>query len=90
MLARGAQREVLGIEKVFKEEGEGLDWTVYRVGLLKSSPEDDRVAEAGWVGVGDWSINLERRDWANWLVQEVEREEPRWVGEIPVVYSPRR
>ncbi|KAK2747545.1 hypothetical protein FQN57_002038 [Myotisia sp. PD_48] len=86
--ARRPQKEILDITKVFREEGDDLDWTLYRVGNLLNSEEDGHVAVAGWVGVGDWSVSLERRDWANWLIQEVEREEPRWVHEMPVIYTP--
>ncbi|KAK2873665.1 hypothetical protein FQN49_002180 [Arthroderma sp. PD_2] len=88
LLGRRSQREILGIESVFKEDGEGLDWTLYRVGVLGNSKEDGRVANAGWVGDGRATIYLERRDWANWMIQEVEREEPMWVREMPVIYSP--
>ncbi|KAF3483054.1 NmrA family protein [Arthroderma uncinatum] len=88
LLGRRAQKEILGIGDVFKKDGEGLDWTLYRVGVLGDSKEDGRVAQAGWVGDGKSTIYLERRDWANWMIQEVEREEPMWVREMPVISSP--
>nr|KMM65802.1 hypothetical protein CPAG_02145 [Coccidioides posadasii RMSCC 3488] len=90
VVARRAQLEIFGIEKVFKEEGQGLDWTLYRVPVLGSSSEDGGMAEAGWVGDGKWNVFLQRRDWANWMVQEAERDQPMWVGEMPALYTPRR
>ena len=78
------------MEKVFREEGQGLDWTLYRVGGLGNSKQDGKVAEAGWVGVGSWRNFLERRDWANWLVQEAEREHPWWIREMPAIYTPKK
>ncbi|KAK2750836.1 hypothetical protein FQN55_001848 [Onygenales sp. PD_40] len=90
LLARGPQKEVLAIEKLFREEGGDLDWTFYRVGGLLNSTEDHGPAEAGWVGDGKWRPSLQRRDWANWLVQEAERETPRWVREMPAIYTPKR
>ncbi|KAM5438921.1 hypothetical protein McanMca71_000566 [Microsporum canis] len=88
LLGRQSQGEILGIGEVFKKDGKGLDWTLYRVGVLGNSKEDNRVAQAGWIGNGKATIYLERRDWANWMIQEVERGEPKWVREMPVIYSP--
>ncbi|WEW57757.1 hypothetical protein PRK78_003224 [Emydomyces testavorans] len=90
VVARTAQNEMFGIEKVFKEEGQGLDWTLCRVPMLLNSPEGDGMAEAGWVGDGKWNVFLERRHWANWMIQEAEREQPMWVGEMPALYTPRK
>ncbi|KAI1985240.1 hypothetical protein LOZ51_006482 [Ophidiomyces ophidiicola] len=88
IFARIAQLEVLGIEKVFKEDGASIDWTLARVPVLKDSPEDGYIAEAGYVGDGHWNLFLERRDWANWMVREAERECPNWVRESPALYTP--
>ncbi|PGH12095.1 hypothetical protein AJ79_04494 [Helicocarpus griseus UAMH5409] len=90
LIARGAQKEMLGIERAFREDGDDLDWTLCRVGLLGNSKEDGGVAEAGWVGDGAWSPLTERRDWANWMVQEVEKETPTWVREMPAIYTPKK
>ncbi|EFR00172.1 hypothetical protein MGYG_03177 [Nannizzia gypsea CBS 118893] len=87
-LGRRSQKEILAIGEVFKEDGEGLDWTLYRVGVLGNSKEDGHVARTGWIGDGKTTVYLERRDWANWMIQEVEREQPKWVREMPVIYSP--
>ncbi|KAI1927108.1 hypothetical protein LOZ65_002463 [Ophidiomyces ophidiicola] len=88
IFARIAQLEVLGIEKVFKEDGASIDWTLARVPVLKDSPEDGYIAEAGYVGDGHWNLFLERRDWANWMIREAERECPNWVRESPALYTP--
>ncbi|EEP75866.1 predicted protein [Uncinocarpus reesii 1704] len=90
VLARTAQNEILAIEEAFKEEGQGLDWTLCRVPVLGSSSKDGGMAEAGWVGDGKWNAFLERRDWANWMIREAERDQPMWVGEMPALYTPKR
>ena len=62
LLARKAQKEILSVEKVFREEGRDLDWMLYRVGALGNSTEDRGVAEAGWACDGKWRGFVERRD----------------------------
>ncbi|PGH26885.1 hypothetical protein AJ80_01467 [Polytolypa hystricis UAMH7299] len=90
VLAHAVQREILGLENVFREEGEGLEWTLYRVGGLGNARDADGVAEAGWVGDGKWRQFVERREWANWMVQEAERERPMWVRKMPAIYSAKK
>ncbi|KAL1955527.1 hypothetical protein VTO42DRAFT_8481 [Malbranchea cinnamomea] len=80
-------KNCLVLKRVFREEGPKVDWTLYRVALLGNSKRDGGMTEAGWIGDGKWRIFVERRDWANWMVQEVEREQAQWVKRRCLLFS---
>lgn len=80
------------IEKVFVEEGSGVEWTVYRVGHLEGGGDEEswkigREDEINVGSVGDkqWGIGTGRGALARWLVDCVEGEQDKWVGKMPAV-----
>lgn len=74
-----AYRTILGIAKVFQEEAQDLDWTVFRLGMVQGGHDeeswkkdrDDRVF-AGPVGEVGWTWYVRRGALAKWLVDRAE------------------
>ncbi|OIW22703.1 NAD(P)-binding protein [Coniochaeta ligniaria NRRL 30616] len=85
---------MLGIAKVFREEATGLDWTVFRLGMLPGGSDEASWAKdrgeavfAGYIG-GEWKSWIKRGALARWLVDTVEVEGDgagQWIGKLPAV-----
>lgn len=80
------------IEQVFKGEGQGLEWIVYRLGRMLGSDDEeswkkDREDETyvGSVGDKEWRIFTRRGALARWLVDCVEGRQGKWIGKMPAV-----
>lgn len=86
MIVHSAWREIVAVGKLFDEEAQGLDWTVYRVGGLGNGPKGNVIAT--YVGAPRSIGSVERADIAKWLVQQVELPEPQYVREKPYLCSP--
>jgi hypothetical protein len=93
-LMRTVRKEMLGIGKVFKDElekskpqqeSEKLDWTVYRLNLLKDYGWARKGARAGYVGEEDWKATIDRAQLAAWLIEEVEKKQ--WVRKMPALWG---
>jgi hypothetical protein len=93
-LIPAAYRLMLDIARVFREEATGLDWTVFRLGMLPGGSDEASWARdreegvfAGNVG-GEWKAWIKRGALARWLVDAVEAEGDgagQWVGKLPAV-----
>jgi hypothetical protein len=84
------------IEKVFVEEGQGVDWTVVRVGHLEGGGDEENwkmrredEINVGSVGDKNWGIGTGRAALARWLVDCVEGGQDQWVGKMPAVSTTR-
>jgi len=97
-LARGARKEIIGCGKVFqdelaqeksKPEDERLDWTVYRLNLLKDLGWPKDRARAGYVAKDDWQTTMDRVQLAAWLVGEAEKERDQrvWLSKMPALWG---
>jgi hypothetical protein len=80
------------IENVFQEHGEGLEWTVFRVGRLQGNGNEtswkrDRGQEmyAGGVGSKEWKTVTSRAGLARWLVDCFESGQDEWICKMPAV-----
>jgi hypothetical protein len=78
--------EIVAVGRVFDEEAEGLDWTVYRVGGLANGEEGE--VRATYVGEKGAASSVNRKDVAKWLVEQIESVEPQFVGQKPLISSP--
>lgn len=82
-----------GIGRVFGEEAEGLDWTIFRIaGIPGGSDEEswrkdreDGEAFEGWIGEKGWHRSQKRGALARWLVDAVEDVKVKWIGKMPAV-----
>jgi hypothetical protein len=88
--AHGAWRSEVEIGAAFDElpkEGEegALQWTLFRVGGLGDGEEGE--VEATYVGGEGYTSVVNRADIAKWVVEQVEMEEPQWVGKRPLLCS---
>jgi hypothetical protein len=79
------------IERVFVEEGEGVDWTVFRVGHLEGGGDEEswKVGREDKIyieSVGDkrWVIGTGRAALAKWLVGCADGQD-NWVRKMPAV-----
>lgn len=85
-IVHSAWKEIVAVGRLFDEEAEGLDWTVYRVGGLGNGPEGNVVAT--YVGAPGSTWSVERADIVKWLVEQVESIEPKYAREKPYLSSP--
>ncbi|KAE9376421.1 hypothetical protein N431DRAFT_400597 [Stipitochalara longipes BDJ] len=85
-IGSGAYSEIRAITTSFKKYGDGIQWTLYRVGVLTDT-EGKGYATAGWVGDERWKLSTSRGDIARWLIREVECDEDqrKWVGLMPAL-----
>jgi hypothetical protein len=85
-ISPGAYGEIRAITKSFEKYGNGVQWTLYRVGHLTDT-KGKGVATEGWAGDERWKLSTSGIDIARWLVQQVECEEGerKWVGLMPAL-----
>ncbi|KAI9735373.1 MAG: hypothetical protein M1818_006568 [Claussenomyces sp. TS43310] len=93
-LYRRVRAEIIGIGRVFKEElkraqsqedDEKLDWTVYRLNLLKDYGLPLEGSRAGYVGKDGWIATMDRAQLATWLLEEAESK--RWNRKLPALWG---
>lgn len=93
IVANKAWRAVRGIAQTFRDHGDGLDWTVYRIaGIPGGSDEaswradrEDGLVYEGGVAQAGWTWRQKRAALARWLVDAVEEGKTEWVGKMPAV-----
>ncbi|KAH8890439.1 NAD(P)-binding protein [Thozetella sp. PMI_491] len=92
LLVPAGYRVMRDIAKVFKDEADGLDWTIYRLAFIPGGDDEaswktDRqhTAHAGYVGDGKFKSWMKRAGLARWLVDCVEGEQTKWIGKLPAV-----
>ncbi|XXH04742.1 hypothetical protein Hte_011164 [Hypoxylon texense] len=74
-------KTVIDISKVFDEEGQDIDWTLFRVGFLANGPRL-RVVD-GYVGDGTLGMYLRRADIAEWTLAQADKSPPEFVHQKP-------
>lgn len=87
-----AYRTILRIAAVFQQEAEGLDWTIFRLGMVQGGHDgeswkqdrDDRVF-AGPVGEAGWTWKIRRGALAKWLVDRIEDRDTIPGGKMPAL-----
>lgn len=85
LIARGAWREFVELGDTFHTEGQGIDWTLYRVGVITDAPETE--TRAGFVGEEGFRLVISRKDMATWLVEQAATRPAQWVGQTPAISS---
>lgn len=86
-------RNVVNVGKLFENEAEGVDWTVFRVAGIPGGADADSWRKdrgdgetfVGWVGKPGWSIWQRRGALARWLVDAAEGGAEELVGKMPAV-----
>jgi hypothetical protein len=78
-------REFVEIAKTFQTEGQGLDWTVYRIGVITDA--EGVHSKAGFVGEKGSGLQISRNAMAAWLLEQVEALPQHWVREMPYIWS---
>ncbi|KAH8896373.1 hypothetical protein GQ53DRAFT_15157 [Thozetella sp. PMI_491] len=80
------------IEQAFERGGQGLEWTVCRVGRMTGECDElswkkDRMMDVyvGSVGGKGWTIETRRATLAKWIVDCIEDDQNTWVGKMPAV-----
>jgi hypothetical protein len=92
-LFRGVRAEIIGFGQLFLDdladenqaEEERLEWTVYRLNLLKDYGLPIQGVRAGYVAVSDWVATIDRAQIAAWLLEEAEKK--RWVRKLPALWG---
>ncbi|KFA50096.1 hypothetical protein S40293_06377 [Stachybotrys chartarum IBT 40293] len=93
LFANSARLTMLEIADVFQKEGQGLDWTVYRIpfiwgdGSAESWAKNRELGEAyaGPIGGRGWKVSLPRAVLAKWLVDSAEGKHDEWIGKMPAL-----
>lgn len=82
----GPYSEIRAITTSFEKYGNGIQWTLYRVGNLTDT-KGKGFATAGWIGDERWKLSTSRSDIARWLIREVDCDEDqrKWVGLMPAL-----
>jgi hypothetical protein len=83
-VAHSAWKEIVAVGKLFDEEAEGLEWTVFRVGGLANGEGD---AVATYIGAEGATTSVHRIGIAKWLVEQVETDDGEWVRQKPLICS---
>ncbi|OBR02673.1 NmrA family protein [Colletotrichum higginsianum IMI 349063] len=87
-------RNMLNIARLFDEEGQNFDWTIFRIAQIPGASDEaswrqDREGGifTGWIGEKGWMSSIRRAGLARWLVNAVEGKAEAWVGKMPAVSS---
>lgn len=92
-MAPGARVEIMGIKRVFMEEVTSkktdVDWTVYRLNLLKDWGLPIDGTRDGYVGDAGWIATMDRAQLASWLLSEAEKEpgQRKWARKMPALWG---
>jgi putative NADH-flavin reductase len=84
VFAHQAYKDVVAIGELVRDQGDSLDWTIARVPVLTSSPDD--TFAAGYIGDGHVKPTLSRAAFASFVLKELEVGE--WLGKAPLISSP--
>lgn len=95
LLAPGAYRNIMAIQKLFEDENEtrDIDWTVYRLGLILGDTEEktwkttreDAEMYVGPIGGPGWQAWQQRGALVRWLVDAAESGAPELIHTMPAV-----
>lgn len=87
IIANSAYKDIVSVGKLFDTDatGNGLDWTLFRLGFLANGPP--RISKAGYVGQKGWTMKNQRADVAAWLVGEIEKDNSEWNRKRPSLWS---
>ncbi|KAF1815602.1 NAD(P)-binding protein [Eremomyces bilateralis CBS 781.70] len=92
LLAPGAYQCMQNVARVFRDEAQGLDWTLFRITAIPGESDADswkrdreHSTYVGYVGDKDWKYWTNRSGLARWLVDTVEQGQGKWVGKLPAV-----
>ncbi len=86
-------KTIHNIRDAFEQEGKDLDWTMFRIAAIpgesdeeswKKDREDGELFE-GMIGEAGWTGTTKRGLLARWLVNELEREDGKWLRKLPAV-----
>ncbi|KAI1777842.1 NmrA family protein [Hypoxylon cercidicola] len=85
ILAHKVWKTIVDVSRVFDEEGQDIDWTLFRVGFLMSGPRL-RVID-GYVGDGTLGMHVRRADIAEWTLRQANKLPPEFVHKKPGLSS---
>jgi hypothetical protein len=92
LVVPAAYRAMLDIAKVFQEEANDLDWTLFRVAMIPGGHDEESwmksredITYAGYVGDKTWKYWVRRGALARWLVECAEGGQEQWVHKLPAV-----
>jgi hypothetical protein len=85
LFGRPTWKEIVNVGKAFDEDAKDLDWTVYRLGLVKNGP--DGAVATTYPGEDDFVSFVNRNELAGWLLEQSEKEVPQFVHEKPAICS---
>ncbi|KAH7126504.1 hypothetical protein B0J13DRAFT_565572 [Dactylonectria estremocensis] len=90
LFARPIYDNMINLAAAFKDQAQGLDWTVFRIAQIPGESDEaswstDRKDQvyAGPIGGKGWSSSVRRAALTKWIVNNMESNE--WVGKMPGV-----
>lgn len=72
------------IGNLFDREAEDLSWTIVRVGRL-SDGANRKTTAFEYVGAPGWTSNTTRDGIAEWIVNQIDRDDQNWIHKKPAV-----
>lgn len=93
LFARGPYHNLLNVVDYFENEGNDVEWTVYRISAIPGEVDEESWRKGreegevyvGPVGAKGWTLNTNRSRLARWLVDAAESGAGEWVREMPAV-----
>lgn len=91
LFANTAYQNALNIGRAFENQGQGLDWTIFRLTQIPGEPDEaswktdreDGKVFTGGIGEKGWTSSLKRGALAKWLVDTIEDKTNNWTGKMP-------
>ena len=88
LFANIISRNMVNLADTLVNEGDGLDWTVFRLTAIPGESDgsswkrdrEDGEVYAGPVGEKGWTSSLKRGALARWIVDTIESDEGTWVA----------
>ncbi|KAK1521313.1 hypothetical protein CPAR01_14836 [Colletotrichum paranaense] len=91
IIASTAYNAIIDLGRVFKEEADGLDRTLFRIGFISGESDEDswradredQPTYAGYIAKPGWKAGMKRATLASWFVDEI--ESGKWVRKSPAI-----
>jgi len=83
----GGTDDFAKVGEQFDKDANGLDWVLFRVGMLEDG--GDGKAVAGYVGDGKTTMTVCRAELARWVFDDLELDKSEWIGKKPVLSKAR-
>ncbi|KAK1471763.1 hypothetical protein CTAM01_16467 [Colletotrichum tamarilloi] len=91
IIASTAYNAIIDLGRVFQEEADGLDRTLFHISFISGESDEDswradredQPTYAGYIAKPGWKAGMKRAALASWIVDEI--ESGKWVRKSPAI-----